>query len=233
MLSIYQNRRWDSGPLTVREIMQKGLLGDIVNYEIRYERYNPTKNKKAWKETGEYGTGLVFDLGVHLIDDVVNQFGKPQALYADIAKQNPDSGSDDYFQIHFYYPDKRVIMSTTKFAREPAPHIILQGKLGSYIKQQMDNQEALLRAGKSPQGNWNLEPEQDWGILHTEIKGTVVRQKYATVKGNYQAYYDNIYAALTSQAPLAVTTAQAVEVLKLIELAYQSNKEGRKLYLTD
>ncbi|MGC6325306.1 Gfo/Idh/MocA family oxidoreductase [Pasteurella multocida] len=234
MLSVYQNRRWDSGTLTVKKLIAENTLGEIVEYEIRYERYSPSKNKKTWKETGELGTGLVYDLGVHLIDEVLDLFGMPKALFADVTKQNPESGSDDSFRITFYYADhKKVTLSSTKYAREPAPHIILQGKLGSYIKPKLDNQEALLMAGVQPKGDWNKESEQDWGILHTEIDGLIVRQKLEPISGNYQAYYDNIYAVLTKNAPLLVTAKQATTVLKLIEKVYESAALGQKIYLVN
>lgn len=122
-----------------------------------------------------------------------------------------------------------MTLSSTKYAREPAPHIILQGKLGSYIKPKLDNQEALLMAGVQPKGDWNKESEQDWGILHTEIDGLIVRQKLEPISGNYQAYYDNIYAVLTKNAPLLVTAKQATTVLKLIEKYMKVQRLGKNL----
>ena len=229
MLSVYQNRRWDNGALTVKRLIEEKLLGGIVNYEIRFERYSKTKNAKAWKETGEFGSGLVFDLGVHLIDHVVDLFGKPTALYADLAKQHADSGSEDYFQIHFYYPTHKVTMGATKYAREAAPHIMLQGTLGSYFKQAVDNQEALLVAGILPQGDWHAPTEQDFGLLHTEQNNRIIRRAFQGESGCYQAYYDNIHDVLRNDASPIVTATQAAEVLKLIERVYQSAKCGQKL----
>lgn len=228
-LSVYQNRRWDNGTLTVKHIVENNLVGDVVDYEIRMDRYSKSKNAKAWKETGEKGTGLVYDLGVHLMDQVVDLFGKPTALYADVRTQHKDAAGDDNFRITFYYPDKNVVMSASKYSRENPPHIALHGRLGSYIKQHTDNQEALLSKGVAPIGEWNTESEKDWGILNSEINGEAIRQKFKTVPGNYQAYYDNIYAVLTQQAELSVTAEQAAFVLELIEKVYESAKCGRKL----
>lgn len=231
ILSIYQNRRWDNGALTVKKIIQEQLLGEIVDYEIRIDRYTNVKNPKAWKETGEQGTGLVYDLGVHLIDHVVELFGQPTALYADIRYQHPEAISDDNFRITFYYPNKNIVMSASKYSRENAPHIILQGTLGSYIKQNVDNQEALLVSGVSPVGNWNVESQDHWGILHTEIDNNIIRKPFETVTGNYQAYYDNIYAAITQNKPLAVSVEQAIVVLSLIEKSFLSAKLGQKIFI--
>lgn len=230
-LSVYQNRRWDNGVLTVKQILESKLLGDIVDYEVHYDRYSPTKNSKAWKETGERGVGLVYDLGVHLIDQVVHLFGLPQALYADLRCQNQGSLNEDNFQINFYYADKKVIMSASKYVREKGPVIAMHGTLGSYVKYELDNQEALLLSGVEPKGDWNKEPQEKWGMLNTEVNGVHIRTQLETVSGNYQAYYDNIYAALTENEPLKVTAFQAAEVLALIEKVYQSAETGQKIIL--
>ncbi|POY45495.1 oxidoreductase [Avibacterium gallinarum] len=229
MLSVYQNRRWDNGALTVKKLLQHQMLGEIVHYEMRYERFSQKPNSKAWKETGEFGSGLVYDLGVHLIDHCVDLFGIPTALYADMKAQRAGAKSEDNFEIIFYYEDKKVVLSSTKCARESAPYIMLQGTKGSYIKATMDNQEALLLKGIKPQGDWNAEPEKDWGLLHTEINGIVIRSPIETERGNYQAYYDNIYATLREQSPLQVTAQQATEVLKLIALIYESSDRGMRM----
>ncbi|TCP97820.1 putative dehydrogenase [Cricetibacter osteomyelitidis] len=228
-LSVYQNRRWDNGTLTVKQIVAKNLLGEIVDYEIRFDRYAKSKNVKAWKETGEQGVGLVYDLGVHLMDQVIDLFGKPTALYADVRYQHKSALNDDNFRITFYYPDKNVVMCAGKYSRENTPHVALHGKLGSYIKQTIDNQEALLIAGTEPAGDWNVESDEHWGILHTEINDKIIRQKYPTITGNYQAYYDNIYDVLTNNGNLIVTAEQAAFVLSLIEKVYESAKCGVRI----
>lgn len=175
---------------------------------------------------------MVYDLGVHLIYHVVDLFGIPTALYSDLRCHHEGGKADDILRITFYYTDKNVVMSATKYARESAPHIILQGKLGSYIKLTLDNQESLLLAGIRPCDNWNQEPENQWGTLHTEINGEIVRHKLESVRGNYQAYYDNIYQVLCENQDLIITPQQAITVLQLIELVYQSAKCGQKMAIT-
>ena len=46
VLSVFQNRRFDSDFLTVQKILKAKLLGDIVSYEVRYDRYKPVLNPK-------------------------------------------------------------------------------------------------------------------------------------------------------------------------------------------
>ena len=54
-ISVYQNRRWDSDFLTVREILNKGLLGRLVEFESTFPRYRNFIKPGTWKETGELG----------------------------------------------------------------------------------------------------------------------------------------------------------------------------------
>ena len=217
LLTVYQNRRWDSAPLTAKKLLSDDLLGEIVDAEFRFERYAAALNKKRWKETGEAGVGLVYDLGSHLMDMAVDVFGMPDELYADVRYQHEGAVSDDNFYIALYYADgKKVALTASKYAREPLPFMTLHGKRGSYVKQNADNQEALL----------NREPEDEWGILHTEIDGAVVRKKIESVSGNYAAFYENLYDALQGKSPAAVQPRQVADVLGLLEKVYESAKSG-------
>ena len=230
VLYVYQNRRWDSPIVTAKQILQQGLLGEVVDCEIRIDRYAKAKNVKVWKETGEQGTGLVYDLGVHLIDQTVHLFGKPEAVFADIRYQHDDALSDDHFDLHLYYPNGlKVALMASKYVRETTSHFALHGKLGSYVKKTVDQQESLLAQGIEPVGNWNDERSDFWGILHTEVEGEVVRQSYPNVPSSYHALYDNLYATITqTQAPI-VKMAEVILVLEIIEKAFESAKTGRKI----
>ncbi|QLB13094.1 putative dehydrogenase [Bisgaardia hudsonensis] len=230
ILTVYQNRRWDSPIATAKDILYKNLIGTPVDCEIRMDRYTEEKNPKVWKETGDLGTGLVYDLGVHLLDQSVYLFGQPDELFADIRYQHKDTLVDDNFTIHLYYhTGLKVTLNASKYAREPAPHFILQGTKGSYIKKAIDNQENLLKKGIKPINDWNAEPPNNLGILHTEMNRQVIRQFYPNVKTSYNAFYDNLYFALTKNIPLAIKPEQAYYVLTLIEKAFESAKIGQKL----
>ncbi|MDU8925307.1 Gfo/Idh/MocA family oxidoreductase [Pasteurellaceae bacterium LIM206] len=232
ILSVYQNRRWDNAVVTAAEILRKGLLGKIVDCEIRFDRYAKAKNTKAWKESGEKGTGLVYDLGVHLLDQAVYLFGKPQAIAADVRAQHEDSLVDDNFNIQLYYADGlRVQLSAGKYVREAGNHFAMHGKLGSYVKKTVDNQEELLTKGEAPVGDWNLESEEKWGILHTELNGRLVREPYPNVKTGYADFYRNLALAINGEAVPAVTADQAAYILWLIEKVYESAMRGVRLSL--
>ncbi|MGR6981592.1 Gfo/Idh/MocA family oxidoreductase [Testudinibacter sp. P27/CKL/0425] len=231
VLSPYQNRRWDSGFEAVKKVINGNLIGEIVDYQVRFDRYSAGKNPKVWKETGEKGVGLVYDLGVHLVDHAVDLLGMPQAVFADIRYQHENALSDDNFQIYLYYPNLKVELSATKYAREKGPHIALHGRNGSYLKYVADIQESKLQQGILPIGNWNVETEQQWGVLNTELNGVHFHGKIESPAASYAAYYDNIYAAITEEAPLIVTVAQAKNVLMLLEKCFESAEKRQVISL--
>jgi predicted dehydrogenase len=59
-LSVFQNRRWDSDLKTVRQVLLDGVLGDIVEAEFHFDRYNPLLSQT----TRNAGAGILKDLGL-------------------------------------------------------------------------------------------------------------------------------------------------------------------------
>lgn len=227
LLSVFQNRRWDSAVLSAQEVLNHHLIGDLIEFKWSFDRFSKEKNKKLWKETGEKGVGLVYDLGVHLLDGVVALFGLPQAIYADIRYQHPDVLGDDYFVIDLDYQGFKATVSARKYAREPEAHLRMHGRLGSYVIQNADLQEEALKMGE-----YDKIPVQN-ACLHSEMNGVAIRCDLPAKKGNYLAYYENIYSALMENDLLAVSANQAINVLILIEKAYESAKLACKISLDE
>lgn len=228
LLSVFQNRRWDSDFLTVQQIVNSKALGEIVEAELHYDRYKPELSPKLHKETPGPGTGLVYDLGSHLIDQALLLFGMPQAVFADLSIMRPGSQVDDYMEILLYYPTLRVRIKSGYLIREPLPAFVVHGTHGSFLKPRADIQEESLQQHQIPgTPGWGIEPASARGLLHTEKDGQVVRKYVDTLPGNYSRYYELLYEAIRNHAPLPVTPEQAVQVITIIEKAYQSNREKR------
>lgn len=232
-LSVFQNRRWDSDFKTVQHIINKGVLGDLIEVSFSYDRYNPVLSPKLHKETLQPGAGVVHDLGPHLIDQALVLFKMPQAVFADLAITRPLSQVVDYFEILLLYPSLRVRLRAGYFMREPVPSYIVHGTKGSFLKTRADVQEIDLQAGKKPsRTGWGIEPENEQGLLHTEIDGKVVRETIETLPGNYMEYYNGIYQSFTSDEQVPVTAREGVQVMRIIDAAFESHREKRIVELT-
>jgi scyllo-inositol 2-dehydrogenase (NADP+) len=227
-LSVYHNRRYDSDFRTVQKIVQEGRLGEIVEAEIHYDRFVPELSYKIHKETPTVGVGSLYDLGSHLIDQALQLFGIPNAIFADLDIKRPNSKVDDYFDVKLFYSSHRVIVKSSYFVREALPAYSIHGKKGSFIKSRSDIQEAELIKGKSPDSeNWGIEPQSGNGLLHTEMNGEVVKKNISSLRGNYSEYYEGIYEAIRNNKPLPVKAEEAMSVIKVIEAAIKSNQEKR------
>lgn len=234
ILSIYQNRRYVSDFLTITGILNKKLLGEIHTYEGHYDRYRTEARPHAWREAAKPGSGILFDLGPHLLDQVFYLFGMPQTIAADIRMQRPHAKVDDYFDLRLDFGFLKVILQAGMLVREAGPRYLVHGTTGSFIKYGEDTQEAKLRAGESPVGeNWGKEPENWFGLLHTEIDGRVIKEKYPSHPGNYGLYYKNLYETIRNNSPLQEKPEHGYNTIRLIELAFESHHLQRTIPCKD
>jgi scyllo-inositol 2-dehydrogenase (NADP+) len=226
-LSVFQNRRWDSDFKTVQQVLAEGLLGDIVEATLCFDRYNAALSPKGHKENPGPGAGIVYDLAPHLIDQALVLFGMPRAVYADFMITRSSSQVEDYFEMLLFYNQWRVRLKSGYFVREPVPAYQMHGKRGSFLKSRADVQEASLQRGVKPdvQG-YGIEPEHEQGLLHTERGGAIVRERIPTLPGNYWAYYEGLYKAITENMPVPVSAADGIRVMKIIEAGYLSHQEN-------
>jgi len=227
-ISVYQNRRYDSDYKSVKKILDEHWLGEIKEAEIHYDRFNLALSPKVHKETPGPGTGLLYDLGSHLIDQALQFFGMPTAVFADMTIIRPTSRVEDYMEVLLIYVGLRVRIKSSYLVRESLPSYQLHGTKGSFIKARTDVQEKSLLAGVSPAAEgWGAEPEHEKGLLHTEKDGQIIREYLPSQKGNYMEYYDALHGALREGKPLPVTAEDGLNIIRVIEAAYKSVEEKR------
>jgi scyllo-inositol 2-dehydrogenase (NADP+) len=228
VLSVYHNRRFDGDFKIVREVINSGDLGDILEAEIHYDRFREELSYKKHKESSLPGTGGLYDLGSHLVDQALQLFGWPEAVWADIRIIRKDSVVDDYFELVLYYGKLRVRLKSNYLVREPLASYQFHGRKGSFIKTKADSQETMLQQGLLPGAlGWGEEGVNEWGLLHTERNGKVVREYLPTPKGNYMEYFDGVHASIANGAPVPVEPADAVNVIRIIETAFESSNTGK------
>lgn len=230
LITVYQERRWDGDFETVKNIVQSGRLGTIVEYECRFDRFRPEPKPNAWRERADQpGAGVLFDLGPHVIDQALVLFGEPRAITASAFCERETSQVDDSFDVCLEYPVLRAMARARIIALAPGPHFLIHGTKGSFIKFGVDPQEARLRGGDVPQGadwgaGWGEEAESLWGTLSPVGEPSM---KVKTERGDYRGFYANVRDAIERNAPLEVTPDQALRTMRAIMLAHKSSRERR------
>jgi predicted dehydrogenase len=213
-LFVFQNRRWDSDFLTVQKVLRSGELGRLVGFEARYDRWKPTPNAKAWKETPGPGAGMIYDLGAHLIDQAIACFGIPEHVTGRNWTQRPFSTIPDAFDLHLEYDGFGADLSCSLLVREPTPRYRLHGDKGAFVKFGIDVQEDQLKEGLRPEHPYfGREPEAQDGILHTATG----RASYPTLTGRWLGLFENMYEVISGRAEPAVPLGDVVAQLEIIE----------------
>jgi predicted dehydrogenase len=227
LLTAYHNRRWDGDFLTVQRLIADGVLGEVVHFRSSFDRFRPEQKPNAWRERPEPGSGVLFDLGPHLIDQALVLFGKPDSLYADVRSERMNALVDDAFDVQFLYPALRVHLGATMLALQPRPRFALDGTQGSFVKYGLDPQEEALRSGAMPVGHdWGSEPESQWGELAL-ARAEASKRPVPTERGDYRRFYENVRDAISGTAALAITPRDAYNVMRILELTVQSSHERR------
>jgi len=231
VVSVFQNRRWDGDFRTIQHLIQTGTLGRIVEFDSQWNYYRPLVRNR-WKEQVGPGTGLLFEIAPHLIDQALTLFGIPSSVFADILIQRDNGQTSDFFAIHLYYsnqPGLIVNLRANYLARDDTPRFCVRGVAGSYVKHDFDVQEIQLRTGLSPNDpSYGVEQSGSWGdINYQNHDGFHFIGKLETFSGSYLEFYRNIADSINSNTPTYVSLSSAVNVMKVIHLALRSSEEKR------
>ncbi|WP_026236297.1 Gfo/Idh/MocA family oxidoreductase [Pontibacter roseus] len=232
VLTVYQNRRWDSDFKTVRKVLESNLLGTLVEYEAHFDRFRNKLSPDTWKEENVPGTSLLYDLGSHLIDQALYLFGMPEEVTADLRIQRPEGKIVDSFDVTLHYRSGlKAILKAGMLVKQPGPRFILSGDKGSFVKYGLDVQEVALKRGLSPAttSEWGVEPTELWGQVDTELHGMRLSGKIESETGDYRGFYENVSQAILGNEELVVKPEQARNTIRIIELAMQSSAEKRTL----
>ncbi len=233
LLSVHHNARFHADFKTVKSIIASGRLGRVVNYEARYDRFRNFLRPGAWREENLPGSGIHYDLGAHLIDQALQTFGHPQAVFADLRVQRDDAKAIDDFEFILTYPGLKVSLKGQMLAKIPTARYAVYGTNGSFVKWGVDPQEELLRQGVKPSDiqDWGQEQEEYFGQLAIIENGIDVEERIESEVGAGQDFYKNIVNTLLSEEELFVKPEQARDVIRILELAELSWKEQRTISL--
>ncbi|MCW2972208.1 MAG: oxidoreductase [Thermoleophilia bacterium] len=223
MLTVFQNRRWDSDALTLQSLIDAGSLGKIHRFESRFERWRPVVGS-GWREQGDpaEGGGILLDLGPHLIDQALHMFGRADVEHAEVGVVRPGAQADDDVFIALHHTDSgvRSHLWMSAVSAQPGPRMRVLGGRAAWVSREIDPQEASLRSGADPRAaGWGSVPRTEWGVLGAAPGDPSAGHPHAPVRGNYVAFYEGVMRSLRTGAEPPVDPLDAVRVLELIEIA--------------
>ncbi|SFQ41432.1 Gfo/Idh/MocA family oxidoreductase [Hymenobacter arizonensis] len=206
-LLAYQNRRWDSDFGAVRRVIESGQLGQLIEVHFRFDRYKPSLNTKKFKEEPLPGSGLLYDLGPHLIDQAISLFGQPLGFHKTMGQYRPGSQVNDFFSLHLRYPKGlNVWLTSGLLVADPGPAYVLHGAQGSYQKGRTDPQEAQLLQGVSPLAPdyGHEKPGQEGRLTLAEADGRLATHSDAAAPGNYMQLFEAVHQTIRQGVPYPI-----------------------------
>ena len=226
MLTVFQNRRWDGDFMTVSKVVKSSALGRIVEFESHYDRYRNFIQPNTWKERLADGTGIVYNLGSHMIDQALVLFGMPEAVTAHLRIVRTGGEVDDWYDIRLHYTELTVLLRASYLVKDPGPRYVVHGTNGTFTKSGLDPQEEELKQGGTPRSvGWGSETMEWFGMLVTEKDGETKRSRVQTLAGDYSAFYDGVADCLEHGGAAPVPGIEAANVVRVIEAVFESNRK--------
>jgi len=230
LLTVYQNLRSNGDFRTIRNLVEGQRLGRIALYEAHFDRYRLQTRPGAWREKVEPGSGVFFDLGVHLSDQAMQLFGPPATTSADRRMEREAAVVDDAFAVVLHYPRMRALPRASMVAIAPDLRFVIRGEKAAFVKYGIDPQEEALKRGEIPRDDsWGREAREKWGTLYCSQDAAVTAETIETLPGDYRLFYANVRDAILGSASVDVTHEQMLDVMHALELARESS--GRQCTL--
>ncbi len=218
LLSVYQNRRWDSDFLTLRKLIDAGALGAVTRFESRVERFNPQAVGNA------SGGGWLRDLGSHLVDQALQLFGPVDRVFAQLHFSAEHPTLDHAFFVSLTHANGVIShLWGSALQNSQGPRFRVSGTLGCYTVEGLDGQEDALMAGKSPKTegeHWGAEEHRRWGWFEQGAE----RERIPSEKGCWTQFYRQLQSAVHGHGALPVDACDALEATRILDAARLSNE---------
>lgn len=223
ILTVFHNRRWDGGHLAVKHAVHSGAIGSLRSLELAMNR-NGLSRKSIWRNQAHEAGGRLVDLGIHLIDEALQLLDEPIASVTTFMQRDwPDADVESHATVVLRTVSGRhATLDVGSLTRYTKPAYLAIGTEATFVKFGADPQERALAENNAA---LRIEDEAQAPTLLTS-KGPT---RLPITPGRWEAFYENVAQAIHGQAPLAVTESQMRAVIRVLEAARRSARDGRPI----
>ena len=230
--SVHQNRRWDADFLALKKLCDSGELGKTINIESRVHGSRGIPGD--WRAQKKYGGGMLYDWGIHLIDQILMIFGFAPKRVSCVCDYITNSECDDGFRLDIYFENNiRATVEVGTYNFINLPRWYLRAKQGT----------ACMQGWKTPIDVVKCDKWQELNVTPVETaagltKTMAPRDEFTT--DTYQIeiepsdvhdYYRNFIRAIRGEEEQLITHDQMRMDLKVILAAFESAKTGKVVEL--
>jgi predicted dehydrogenase len=228
LFTVHQNRRWDNDYRTIRNVIDKNELGKIFTIESRV--YGSRGIPGDWRQEKVHGGGMVFDWGVHLLDQMlmINEGKKIESVYATTTHITNDEVDDGFKALIKFKdgPECLVEVLTNNFIEAPRWYVC--GENGTAIITDWDLNGKIVKIK-----DWEkldaVPIQAGAGITKTmapRTDETIKEFPLEKIEVKWADYYNNIYDCLRNGAKPLITHAQQVRLMRLMEAIFESAEKN-------
>jgi scyllo-inositol 2-dehydrogenase (NADP+) len=223
LLTVFQNRRLDGDFLTIREAIANGDLGDVRWIEMAWQGFNAWG---GWRGQAAMGGGRFFDLGAHLIDQLLLFFPEPvESVYC---RMHHDYGDRDIESealiVVTFAGGKTGVCDLSGRTAISKPRFLVKGDKATLAKYGLDPQENAMKAGEIDSAT---EDPNNYALL----KDAKEERRIPTLPGRWRTYYENIANVLTHGVELHVQPAEMRRQMSVFDAAQESARTGQVVRL--
>lgn len=228
---VHQNRRWDADFLTVRHQLESGSLGRV--YKINSTLYGANGLVHDWHRFPEFGGGMLYDWGVHLLDQMLYLMpGNLTSVFADV-RSVINEGVDDYFTATCLFDNGiTYTVEIGTYLLRPLPRWYVAGDKGTLVIKTFFDDAELVRSGEHKDALPASVEESKAGPTRAMAKRAAEELQTETIvtgAPQWGKFFENYLAALNGEAELCVKNEQVTRVLKLMDAIRLSAKLGRSV----
>ena len=228
LLTVFQNRRWDGDFLTVRSLMARGADSEIGTVRWVEMAWQGMGAWGGWRGKAESGGGRFFDLGAHLIDQLLVLF--PQAIETVYCRQHhdyPESDIDSEAVVLVTFAGGATgICDLSGMTAISKPRFLLHGDRATFAKYGLDPQEKAMIAG-------NIDAATEDPENYATVKGSPsLDYRLPTFPGRWRTFYENLTSSLLRGTQPAVKMSEMRRVMAVIDAAQTSARTGEVVHLS-
>ncbi len=232
--TVHQQRRWDMDFRIAREVYNNQAVGKM--YTIQSGLYGFNGNMHDWHAYKKYGGGMLYDWGVHLIDQMLWMVdSKIKTVYADI-RTVINEEVDDYFKILLKFENGVTgeIELGTYFLTDRDKwferHWFIGGDKGSMYLDGFDPEGKIVRTTKllkNVPGKTTMTAAGPTRSFGPPSEGLLQTEPLPEVDVNHEMFFDNFMKVLAGDGEFVVRAGEVRRVLALMEAARKSAATGR------
>jgi scyllo-inositol 2-dehydrogenase (NADP+) len=210
LLTCFHNRRWDSDYLTVRQVIDSGLLGEVFHVESTIDGYGPPQ---GWRRERAHGGGQLTDWGAHLVDQALRMTpARPTEVWCRFQHRVWETDVENLAQLTIGFANGATFnILLSQISRLHKPRWYVLGEKGALIKESIGT--------------------DDKARVKTEVAGLTAELTIPNAGGDWRDFYRNLAGALRGEAPLAVLPEEVRENVRVMEAAFRSAESGEVVRL--